>query len=240
MQKFISQAGAASRRAAEKMIADGRVSVNGEIVLEMGIKIDPDRDLVQIDGLKLIIPESRRYFLLYKPRGYLSTVYDPFGRPTVMDLFPPQEREGLFPVGRLDLDTGGLLLMTNDGLITNYLTHPRFMAEKTYHAWVVGRPAETKLQQLRDGFSIEDETYLPSRIKVLATGTNPERTKLEVILTEGKKRQIKQMFKGIDHPVISLKRVSLAFLNLMGLRPGEYRPLNKAEIDSLYKLAGVN
>ena len=240
LQKYISLSGAASRRAAEKMITEGRVSVNGVVILEMGIKIDPAHDLVQIDGVNLTIPGSKRYYILNKPRGYLSTVSDPYGRPTVMDLFPSQLRNGLFPVGRLDLDTEGLLLMTNDGLITNYLTHPRFMAEKTYHAWVRGRPAEGELQRLRGGFSINGETYLPVRIKILTTAIKPERTKLEIVLTEGKKRQIKHMLKGVNHPVLSLKRVSLAFLNLAGLQTGNYRALIKEEVTNLYKLAGNN
>ena len=237
LQKFISLAGKASRRSAEKTIEEGRVRVNGKPVSEMGVKIIPSRDLVEIDHVKLTIPAGKRYYLLYKPRGYLSTVSDPEGRPTVMDLFPPELRKGLFPVGRLDLDTEGLLLMTSDGELTNYLTHPRFMVKKTYHAWVRGIPGPSELQQLNKGISTGGETYAPAEAKLLASNIKPEKAKLQISLFEGKKRQIRNMCKAINHPVLSLKRVSLAFLNLAGLKPGAYRPLKKEEVKRLFKTA---
>jgi len=236
LQKFLSSVGIASRRTAEKMIREGRVRVNGKTILEMGKKIHPVTDRVEVDNLPVSIPLSKHYFLLYKPRGYLSTVKDPFGRPTVMDLFPPHLKKGLFPVGRLDLDTEGLLIMTSDGELAYFLTHPRYKIPKTYHAWVQGVPAEKELHQLQRGFSVGNETFLPARVKILATGTNPVKAKLEIVITEGKKRQIKHMCKAVNHPVLFLKRISLAFLNLAGLKPGKYRSLKNDEIKKLYGL----
>ena len=224
LQKFLSSAGIASRRSAE-MIKEGRVLLNGQPVWEMGKKIDPAKDRVEVDNIPVSIPSQKKYFLLYKPRGYLSTVTDPFGRPTVMDLFPARLKKGLFPIGRLDLDTEGLLIMTNDGELSYYLTHPRFKVDKKYHAWVQGIPSRTELQQLRQGVRLGNETFLPARVNILATLRNPLKAKLEIVLSEGKKRQIKNMCLAVNHPVISLKRISL-LLTLEGLRPGTYRSLS--------------
>ncbi|NLX91007.1 MAG: rRNA pseudouridine synthase [Firmicutes bacterium] len=237
LQKFLSSAGIASRRSAEKMIKEGRVRVNGEVVREMGKKIHPLKDRIEVDNNPVRLPLPKRYFLLYKPRGYLSTVTDPFGRPTVMDLFPPHLQKGLFPVGRLDLDTEGLLLMTNDGELGYLLTHPRFQIEKTYHAWVRGIPSKSELQRLREGFQAGDTTFSPARVALLTTRQDPPEAKLEIVIAEGKKRQVKKMCKAVNHPVIFLKRVSLAFLNLKGLKRGTFRPLKKEEIDKLYQMA---
>lgn len=236
LQKFLASLGLASRRSAEKMIEEGRVRVNDQTVLEMGKKINPLKDRIEVDNVPVIIPPRKHSFLLYKPRGYLTTVKDPFGRPTVMDLFPPPLQKGLFPVGRLDLDTEGLLIMTNDGELSYYLTHPRFKVDKKYHAWVQGIPSRTELQQLRQGVRLGNETFLPARVNILATLRNPLKAKLEIVLSEGKKRQIKNMCLAVNHPVISLKRISLAFLTLEGLRPGAYRSLSTEEIKKLYDL----
>ncbi len=237
LQKFLASAGLASRRSAEKMIEHGRVRVNDEIILEMGKKVDPLLDRIEVDNIPVTRLVNKRSFLLYKPGGYLTTVKDPFGRPTVMDLFPPQLQKGLFPVGRLDLHTEGLLIMTNDGQLAYYLTHPRFQIDKTYHAWVRGVPSQSKLQALREGFSMGAKTFSPVRVTLLATKSEPPRAKLKIILAEGKKRQIRDICKAIDHPVNFLKRVSLAFLNLQGLRPGSFRQLEKEEIARLYRLS---
>ncbi|HHU76906.1 MAG TPA: rRNA pseudouridine synthase [Firmicutes bacterium] len=237
LQKFLASAGLASRRSAEKMIGEGRVRVNGEIVQEMGKKIDPREDRVEVDGIPISGPARKHYFLLYKPGGYLSTVKDPFGRPTVMDLFPPQLQKGLFPVGRLDLDTEGLLIMTNDGQLAHYLTHPRFQINKTYHALVRGIPSRSELQTLRKGLVLDGKTFLPARVKLLSAGKSTQQAKLEIVLAEGKKRQVRLMCKAVGHPVIFLKRVSLGFLTLGGLKPGSYRRLKKGEVDRLYCLA---
>jgi 23S rRNA pseudouridine2605 synthase len=237
LQKFIASAGLASRRSAEIMIEEGRVRVNGEIVQEMGKKIDPLRDRIEVDDVPVAKPAHKHSFLLYKPSGYLTTVKDPFGRPTVMDLFPPQLQKGLFPIGRLDLDTEGLLIMTNDGQLAYYLAHPRFQIDKSYHAWVRGIPSHSMFQTLRKGFSTGDKTFSPARVTLLATRKSPSQAKLEIILAEGKKRQIRSMCKAVGYPVVFLKRVSLAFLNLRGLKPGSYRRLKKEEIERLYRLA---
>lgn len=237
LQKFLSSAGMASRRSAEKMIEEGRVRVNGKIVMEMGKKINPLKDLIEVDNTPVKLPLPKRSFLLYKPRGYLSTVTDPFGRPTVMNLFPSHLKKGLFPVGRLDLDTEGLLIMTNDGELAYFLTHPRFQIEKTYHAWVRGIPSKIELQTLREGFQAGDQTFSPARVTLLTSRTDPPEAKLKIVIAEGKKRQIKNMCKAVNHPVIFLKRVSLAFLNLKGLNPGTFRLLKKEEINKLYQMA---
>lgn len=237
LQKFLASAGLASRRSAEKMIGDGRVRVNGEIILEMGKKIDPLIDRIEVDGVPVARPTQKHYFLLYKPGGYLTTVKDPFDRPTVMDLFPPRLQKGLFPIGRLDLDTEGLLIMTNDGQLAYYLAHPRFQIDKTYHAWVRGIPSQGKLQTLRKGFRDGSVIYSPARVTLLAMKEDPPKAKLEIIIAEGKKRQVRSMCKAAGYPVVFLKRVALAFLNLQGLRPGSYRRLKEEEIERLYRLA---
>ena len=233
LHKFIAAAGLASRRAAEKMIAAGRIKVNGETVTTAGLTIDPQADRVELDNKPIQAKTEKQYILLYKPKGILTTVNDPFGRRTVMELLP---RQDIFPVGRLDLDTEGLLLLTDDGELAYRLTHPRFKVEKKYHAYVKGIPGEEKLKLLREGVTLEEGTVSPAKVELLEQ--HGGKSVLVIAIHEGKKRQVKRMFSVIGHPVISLKRIAFAFLTLKGLKPGEYRPLTADEVNRLYRLAG--
>ena len=237
LPKYLARSGLASRRAAERLIADGRVKVNGIPVSEPGIRIDIRHDRVEVDNIPVKNTPERKYYLLFKPVGYLSTVRDPFGRPTVMDLFPRNVRKGLFPVGRLDMDTEGLILLTNDGELAFRLTHPRFRVKKTYQATVKGRPSEGELLRLQKGIILEEGRTAPAEVKVISAGK--KKTVLLITIHEGKKRQVKRMCQAVGHPVISLKRVSYAFLNLDRLHPSDYRGLTGEEIRGLYALVGL-
>ena len=237
LPKFISQTGAASRRAAEKLIFEGRVKVNGVVVKEPGRKIEPGVDRVEIDNHPLKNAVQKKYYILFKPKGYLTTVHDPFGRPTVMDLFPDKVKKGLFPVGRLDKDTEGLLLLTNDGEMAFRLTHPRFKIKKKYLATVKGVPSEEALLRLKKGIFLEEGLTANAEVKVICT--TKKKTTLLITIYEGKKRQVKRMCEAIGHPVVQLKRLKLAFLDLKGLRPGDYRSLSVEEIQKLAELVGL-
>jgi 23S rRNA pseudouridine2605 synthase len=233
LQKFLAATGVDSRRGAEKLIKDGRVKVNGLVVKKMGLKIDPRQDKVELDDLPLELPVEKKYYLLNKPAGYLTTVKDPFGRATVMELFPRHLRPGLFPVGRLDLDTEGLLLLTNDGQLAYRLTHPRFGVKKKYLALVQGILGREKLLLLRNGVLLKDGWTSPAQVKIVSIHSKKNQSLLEIILHEGKKRQVRRMCAAIGHPVLKLKRTSLAFLTLKGLQPGSYRPLFREEVEKL-------
>ncbi|MGI5823915.1 MAG: pseudouridine synthase [Dethiobacteria bacterium] len=238
LQKYLASAGLASRRSAEKLIAAGRVKVNGVTVTKAGIKVNPRQDRVEVDSLPVKPAGKKKYFLLYKPAGFLTTVKDPFGRPTVMDLLPRKIKKGLFPVGRLDKDTTGLLLLTNDGELAFRLTHPRFEMKKEYLVLVRGVPSAEDLQKLSRGILLEDGKTAPAKAKI----TNVQQGQASLLLTlhEGKKRQIKRMCAALGYPVLSLKRVSLAFLTLRGLQqPAAYRALTTAEVCKLSSLAGL-
>ncbi len=234
LHKFIAAAGLASRRAAEKMIDAGRIKVNGETITTAGFTIDPQADSVELDNNPIQAKTVKQYILLYKPKGILTTVSDPFGRRTVMELLP---RQDIFPVGRLDLDTEGLLLLTDDGELTYRLTHPRFKVKKKYRACVKGIPSEEKLKPLREGVTLEEGTLAPAEVNMIEQhGRN---SVLFITIHEGKKRQVKRMCSAIGHPVISLKRVEFAFLTLKGLKPGEWRALTAEEVNKLLHLAGI-
>lgn len=232
LHKFMASCGVASRRAAEKMIVAGRVKVNGDLVYTVGYAIDPRVDRVELDGNLLQAKNTRQYYLLYKPAGAITSVGDPFNRRTVMDLLPYKD---VFPVGRLDLDTEGLLLLTDDGELAYRLTHPRFNIDKKYLAWVRGRPSADKLELLRRGVQLEEGPASPAKVELYAERGG--KTLLHITIHEGKKRQVKRMCAASGHPVISLKRVSFAFLTLQGLKPGEYRSLTADEIKKLRQLA---
>lgn len=237
LQKYLAAGGVASRRAAEKMIEAGRVKVNGRVVKKLGVKIDTLHDIIEVDNSIITVLEKKQYYLLNKPRGYLTTVRDPFGRPTVMDLFPQELRKGLFPAGRLDLDTEGLLLVTNDGETAFRLTHPRFKIKKKYLARVKGIPMEKDLQQFKKGILLGDGPASPADAAIIST--NKGNALLLITLHEGKKRQVKRMCKTLGYPVLSLKRTAIAFLKLHGLRPGVYRMLTPLEINKLATLLGL-
>lgn len=247
LQKALARAGVASRRACEELIAAGRVRVNGKIVTQLGVKIDPTTDKVSVDDQPIAIrpslAPSKVYLMLNKPAGYLSTVSDPQGRSTIMDLINSNQR--LYPVGRLDMDTEGLLILTNDGTFANTLMHPRYGLEKEYLALVDGMVAAHEVEQLRRGVSIpveddksgEREQYvtLPARVDIVRKeGSN---TLLRFVIKEGKKRQVRLMVQAIHRPVLELRRVRFGSLRLGDLVTGKYRALSKVEVKELLDAA---
>jgi pseudouridine synthase len=239
IQKILSQWGIASRRQAEQMILAERVRLNGAIA-ELGTKADPDRDVIEVDG-KPIQSQARPdllYFLLNKPVGVVSTCSDPQHRPTVLDCLPRQMRQGrgLHPIGRLDVASSGALLLTNDGELTQVLTHPRHHIQKTYQVWVKGFPSESILRQWREGIILDGKKTLPATVTVLKQA--PTETLLEVVLREGRNRQIRRMADQLGHPVVRLHRSAIGPIRLSpsdkhSPLPGQYRPLNAFEIGSL-------
>src|SRR5215203_6780144 len=236
LQKLIAAAGIASRRHAEELITGGRVTVNGEVIKELGSKADPDKDHIKVNG-KLINPQlqsrEKLYVLLNKPKGCLSSVSDPEGRPIVMELLPPSLRR-LHPVGRLDFNTEGLLLLTNDGDFTNYVTAARNRIQKVYEVKVKGVPAESGIQRLRRGITLEDGTRTaPAKIDLLnETQTNAW---YEVLLHQGRNQQVRRMFELIGHSVLKLRRVRIGFLHDENLKPGQWRFLSPAEAAKLMR-----
>jgi 23S rRNA pseudouridine2605 synthase len=229
LQKFLAHAGVASRRHAEQLIVEGRVTVNGAIVRELGVKVDPEKDAVKVDG-KRVLGERPVYILMYKPKGTLCTLDDPEGRPLVTDLVRGVKAR-LFPVGRLDFDTTGALLLTNDGELANLLMHPRHRFTKTYLAKVKGVPSEERLEKLRRGVNIEGVRTAPAEARLVAL--KEKNSLVELILREGRNRQVKRMFLEIGHPVLRLHRSAYAFLDLQGLEPGQWRHLSADEVKRL-------
>jgi len=232
LQKVLARAGVASRRRCEELILAGAVRVNGRTVTVLGTRVDPDRDVIEVNGRR-IRAEKPVYVLLYKPAGYVSTADDPQGRPKVTDLVRdiPQR---LYPVGRLDYDTEGLLLLTNDGELAYRLTHPRFGIPKTYLAEVEGRPGAQELYRLSSGVALEDGITSPERVRVHRAGPP---ALLEITVHEGRNRLIRRMCSAVGHPVRRLKRIRFAFLDLRGLSPGAYRHLSEAEVRRLHRMA---
>lgn len=232
LQKILAQAGYGSRRKCEELIAAGRVAVNGKPA-KLGMQADPDQDEITVNQEAIPKPEPKQYIMLHKPRGVLSTVSAPDRRPTVRSLIDLPGR--LYPVGRLDLDSEGLILMTNDGKTTNRLTHPRYEHEKEYRVLVSPLPAESQLQSWRNGIMLEDGG-LTSPARVWIEQQDPEGAWLGVILKEGKKRQIRRMAESSGLEVRRLIRVRMANLTLGELLPGEWRQLTKAEISELQRV----
>lgn len=234
LTKTLAHAGVASRRKAEDIIRAGRVRVNGETVTDPARNVDIGRDKVEVDGQALEQTKEKAAFLLYKPSGYVSTVNDPWGRPTVLSFFEGTNRR-LYPVGRLDLDTEGLLLLTDDGDLAYLLTHPSREVEKTYECRIQGKPSEPTLATLRQGVELDDGVTSPARVRVISRRGN--QTTLEIVIHEGRKRQVKRMCLAVGHRVLHLKRTRVAFLTLVGLKPGQYRQLTPVEVDRLKRLA---
>ena len=229
IQKILAQAGYGSRRSCEKLILENRVKVNGSSAT-LGMKVDLEEDSITVDGKPIDSPEEPRYIALHKPRGVLSTTRSPDPRPTVRSIVDTPGR--LFPVGRLDVNSEGLILLTNDGELTNRLTHPRYEHEKEYLVLVNKLPSEPQLNAWRKGIILEDGTVTqPAKIKIEAK--DPDGTWLKVILKEGKKRQIRRMGDNSGLPVKRLIRIRIANLTLGELAPGEWRDLTKEEIDQL-------
>ncbi len=239
LNKFLAHAGVCSRREADRFISERRVRVNGRVVEELGTQVDPARDKVEVNGRSVHAGKEDAgapplYILLYKPAGPVVTVKDPFGRPTVMDLLPKLPTR-VYPVGRLDADSEGALLLTNDGEMAHRLMHPRFGVGKVYQVRVEGEPSEGDLEKLRKGLFLEGRRTAPARVKVLRAGGN--RTLLALEIHEGRKREIRKMFEALGYPVTGLLRVSFAGLKLEGLKPGRWRYLKRQEVERLKKQA---
>ncbi|MHC5253059.1 pseudouridine synthase [Listeria kieliensis] len=234
LQKVIANAGVASRRKAEQMIQDGKVKVNGKLVTELGVKVS-DSDRVEVEGVELT-KEVKRYFLLYKPRGVVSAVTDDKGRSVVTDYFDDIP-ERLYPVGRLDYDTSGLLLMTNDGEFANLLMHPKYNVEKRYVARIKGIPEKEKLQQLARGIMIEGKKTAKAKVRQLSFDKAKQKAIVEITIHEGRNRQVRKMFEAIGHPVQKLTREAYGFLDLRHLNAGESRELSHHEVRQLKSLA---
>jgi 23S rRNA pseudouridine2605 synthase len=234
LNKALSAAGLGSRRAVEDLVRAGRVAVDGEVVHDLGRRVDPARDRVTVDGSRVVLDERRRYWLLNKPAGVISTAADPSGRPTVVGLVPDQPR--VFPVGRLDRDTEGLLLLTNDGPLAYRLTHARYGVEKRYLAEVERLPADAPAR-LRRGVELEDGLAKPVRVRVV--GGAGRRRMLEVVLVEGRNREVRRLLEAVGAPVRRLVRTAVGPIRLTGLAPGEFRALRPDEIRSLYQATGL-
>ncbi|SER45952.1 pseudouridine synthase [Salipaludibacillus aurantiacus] len=234
LQKVIAQAGVTSRRKAEGLITEGKVSVNGVKVTELGTKVDPEKDEVAVNGVP-IDKEEPVYFLLYKPTGVISSVSDEHGRKVVTDYIHSEQR--VYPIGRLDSDTSGLLLLTNDGDFANLLMHPKYKIKKTYIAKVEGMPLRETVKQLERGVKLEDGKTAPAKVKVKKTEKKKNTSVVEITIHEGKNRQVRRMFEHVGHPVLKLKRETYGFLSLHGLNAGESRELKPHEVKQLRELA---
>jgi 23S rRNA pseudouridine2605 synthase len=232
LQKVLSQAGVASRRAAEKLIAEGRVSVNGKTVLTMGVKVDPGKDEIRVDGRRIKRASRLRYILLHKPAGYVTTRSDPQRRRIVLDLLAGV-REYVYPVGRLDYDTEGLLLLTNDGELAARLTHPRHGVARTYEARVAGMPDREAIDRLRTGIPLDGRRTLPADVVLLNEGRRDRDGVLRMTIREGRNRQVRRMCEAVGHPVQHLKRTRFGVLGDRKLKPGEWRELGPEEVAAL-------
>ena len=231
LQKILAQAGVCSRRAAEELIRQGRVKVDGAPVTEMGVKVDPNRHKITVNGKPLQGSEGKITLLLNKPRGYVTTMSDPQGRPIVSALIKEIEQR-LFPVGRLDLDTEGALLMTNDGELAQKLLHPKFEINKTYQVTIRGHIEPKKIKDLEQGIDLDGRQTWPARITVKEK--TEKMTILHIVIHEGRKRQVRRMFEAVGHPVIHLKRLAYGNLRLGTLALGKYRLLNQKDLASLF------
>jgi 23S rRNA pseudouridine2605 synthase len=236
LQKVMARAGVASRRHSEELITAGRVSVNGEVVASLGTKVDPATDTISVDGEPIVLGHAHVYFALNKPRGFVTTMSDPQGRPTIVQ-FMPTEPPGLFAVGRLDMDTEGLLLVTNDGELADRLMHPRHHVTKRYRAVVGGTPTPAELQRLRDGIALDDGMTAPAQLELV--GSAGKTSVVQLTIREGRKRQIRRMFGAIRHSVVSLRRLSLGPIELGDQPQGTLRPLTSAEVAALKREAGL-
>ncbi|MFQ6044646.1 MAG: pseudouridine synthase [Candidatus Poribacteria bacterium] len=230
LEKFLSEAGISSRRHAKQIISEGRVMVNGGKVFIPGTHIAPDTDVIKLDGKPISLVKKKVYIVMNKPAGYLSTASDDRNRPTVLNLLRNLPVR-VYPVGRLDLDTEGLLLLTNDGELAHQITHPRYHVDKVYIAWVKGHPDEAALEKLRRGIRIEDGVTAPA--KAIVTERTDTHTCLKITIHEGKKRQVKRMCRAVGYEVQHLKRIQIGPIKLGNLRVGKYRRLSSKEVEEL-------
>lgn len=233
LQKLIQKAGIASRRKAEAMMQEGRVTVNGETVTELGTKASFSDD-IRVDGEK-IKKENKVYYVLYKPEGYISAVKDQFNRNTVVDLIPSNEQ--IFPIGRLDYDTSGLLLMTNDGDFANMMMHPKYKIEKEYYVRIKGLLRKESSIKLARGLNYRNRRAQPAKVSKVEYDDKKESTFLHIVITEGKYHQVKEMFEELGHEVLKLKRLRFGHVTLKDMNTGDYRLLKPHEIKKLYHLA---
>jgi len=230
LQKVLARAGVGSRRACEELIAEGRVTVNGDVAL-LGRRVDPATDEVELDGALVVVDDALVHYLLNKPAGVVTTAADPQGRPTVVGLVPAEPR--VFPVGRLDAATEGLLVMTNDGPLAHRLTHPRFGVEKEYVAEVEGRPAPGAVRALRQGVELEDGPTAPARVALVSPSV------LRITIHEGRNRQVRRMCDAVGHPVTRLVRTRVGPIADRRLPPGRWRALTPDEVAALARAAGA-
>lgn len=231
LQKILAKAGVSSRRGAEELIRSGKVTIDGKVVTEMGLKIDPTSHLIKVNNKQINSSEEKLYILLNKPAGYVTTMHDPQGRPIVTTLLKGFDAR-LFPVGRLDLDTEGALLLTNDGDLAHQILHPKFNINKTYVARVKGCPAPAALKQLARGIMIDQRLTSPARLRVLKKSSRE--SIIEIIIHEGRKRQVRKMFAAINHPVIHLQRTAYGNLKLGKLPLGKFRTLSRTDLKAIF------
>lgn len=237
LQKFLARAGVASRRSAEKLITEGKIRVNGVIIKELGTKVDPFKDKISYNGKMVKLERKKVYYMLNKPKGYISTVKDDKGRKTVVDILSDVE-ERIFPIGRLDYNTEGLLLLTNDGDFMNKLLHPKYEIGKTYVAKIDGIINLDDLHKLADGVKLEDGKTAPADVYLDSINKTLKESRVEITIYEGKNRQVRRMFKALSYEVKALKRIAFAGLTLNKLKRGEYRRLTDNELLRLRKKIG--
>jgi 23S rRNA pseudouridine2605 synthase/16S rRNA pseudouridine516 synthase len=236
LHKVMARAGVASRRKCEELILKGKVKVDGQVIRELGYKVDPEKNVIEVLGEVIDVKAPKKYLVLNKPKGYLTTMFDPFSRPTIKELLP--EEKGVYPVGRLDFNSEGLLILTNDGEFAYRLTHPKFKIPKVYEVLVQGCPSFQDIWRLRMGINLEDGPTLPARVTIkqrLDRGCW-----LQITITEGRKRQVRRMCLAIGHPVIALKRIAIGPVKLAQLQAGEYRFLSEQEVNSLKAAVGLH
>jgi 23S rRNA pseudouridine2605 synthase len=241
LQKVLAHAGVASRRKCEELIEQGRVKVNGEVITNLGTKVDTNQDKIEVDQ-QLIQAERLTYYIFHKPTGYITSVTDPHGRKVVMEFFQNIEAR-IYPVGRLDRDTSGLLILTNDGELAHKLMHPSFLIDKVYLATVQGVPTEGQLNQLRQGIKLNDGMTSPAEVELIQQGLNKRNQSesvLRMTIHEGRNRQVRRMCQAIGHRVVKLHREKYGFLTLKGLHKGEYRELTADEVKQIKILSSHN
>jgi 23S rRNA pseudouridine2605 synthase len=236
LQKVLAAAGVGSRRACEELIGEGRVTVNGEQVREQGVRVDPEKDVVHVDGMRVTTSSTSIYLALNKPRGMVSAMSDPEGRPSVGDLVAAR-KERLFHVGRLDADTEGLLLLTNDGELAHRLAHPSYGVAKTYLAEVIGPVARDVGKRLRAGVELDDGPVRADGFRLVSSSGN--RVLVELVIHEGRKHVVRRLLAAVGHPVQSLVRTAIGPVQLGGQRPGKLRPLSSQEVAALYAAVGL-